>query len=81
MSYFSSGSPSFKLAWDDLAPIVKRVGIDIWKSAVTLTITALASPEVRSIVETHFGTVVGYGFVTIVGLVVSGRFVKDNTQG
>lgn len=81
MRYFSSGSPSFKLFLDDLAPIAKRVGIDIWKSAVTLAITALASPEVRSIVEAHFGTVVGIGFASIVTLVVSGRFVKDNTQG
>jgi hypothetical protein len=81
MAYFSHGSPSFKLFWADVGPIAKRVAIDIWKSSVTLAITVLASPEVRSIVESHFGTVVGIGFATIVGLVVSGRLVKDNSKG
>lgn len=79
MAFRFSGSPSFKLFFDDLAPIAKRVAIDAWK--YSLVVTTLASPQVAAIVTSHFGTVVGYGFATVVALVVSGRLVKDNTQG
>ena len=75
MAFRFSGSPSFKLFFDDLAPIAKRVAIDAWKYSL------LASPQFAAIVTSHFGTVVGYGFATVVALVVSGRFVKDNTAG
>lgn len=72
-------SPAFKLFLSDLAPIAKRVGIDIWKAGLALFLTALASDEVRTVVVAHFGTVVGIGFASFVALVVGGRFVKDNT--
>lgn len=54
MSYFSQGSKSFRLVLDDLAPIVKRVGIDVWKASLAIVIAAVTSPEIRGIVETHF---------------------------
>lgn len=72
-------SPSFSLFVSDLAPIAKRVAIDIWKAGLALLLTALASDEVRAVVVAHFGTVVGIGFASFVALVVGGRFVKDNT--
>lgn len=81
MAFRFSGSPSFKLFFDDLAPIAKRVAIDAWKYSLALVVTTLASPQFAAIVTSNFGTVVGYGFATVVALVVSGRFVKDNTAG
>lgn len=73
-------SPSFKLFVSDLKPIAKRVAIDVWKAGLAIILTALASPDLRAVVEGHYGTVVGVGFATVVGLVVSGRFVKDNSK-
>lgn len=80
VSLRSKFSPSFALFAADIKPILKRVAIDAWKAALAILVTALASPDIRLIVETHFGAVVGYGFTTLVGLVVAGRFVKDNSK-
>ena len=80
VSIRSKFSPSFALFAADIKPILKRVAIDVWKSGLAIILTALASPDLRAVVEGHFGTVVGIGFATVVGLVVSGRFIKDNSK-
>ena len=77
----SAASPSFKLFLADLAPIAKRVGIDIWKTSLALFFTALYSDEVRAVVVSHFGAVAGIGFVTFLTAVGVGRWLRDNTQG
>ena len=80
MDFKFSGSPSFRLFLTDLAPIAKRLGIDVWKNALALGLTALASEDLRVVIVNHLGTIVGVGFTAMVGAVVSGRLVKDNTH-
>ena len=73
-------SPSFRLFWADVKPIVVKWAIDSAKVSGAALLATLASPEFREIVTKHYG-VVGVSLVAALLVVVTGqRFVKDNTE-
>lgn len=75
------GSPSFRLFWNDAAPILKKAARDAAIAAAAVVVAALQSPEFSAAISAHFGVIVASGFATIVGLVAAGRFLADNRKG
>ena len=80
VAFKPKASPSFRLFWNDVKPILLKLAADTAKFAAVGAVAVLASPEFRSIVAAHFG-VVGGSLLAALLLVVTGqRFVKDNDK-
>lgn len=75
------GSPSFKLFWSDVSPILVNAAKDAAKAAGAILLAAVSSTEFRAVVENHFGAFVAAGLSSIIAIAVTGRWLSNNAKG
>ena len=80
VAFKPKASPSFRLFWNDVKPILLKLAADTAKFAAVGAVAILASPEFRAIVAAHFGVVGGSLLAALLVVVTGQRFVKDNAK-
>ena len=80
VAFKPKASPSFRLFWNDVKPILLKLAADTAKFAAVGAVAVLASSEFRDIVAAHFGVVGGSLLAALLVVITGKRFVADNTK-
>ena len=80
VAFKPKASPSLRLFWSDVQPILLKLAADTAKFAAVGAVAVLASPEFRAIVAAHFGVVGGSLLAALLVVITGKRFVADNTK-